>query len=362
MENIIIDGQEYLYDKELDKLIISKYKNEELNNIKKEINENYNNIIDDNIDIDFWQDLLSRKLYKKENKIIYKVWLEKSLNSDIKDLQKNLIKLNCVIKEKTNNSGDCLFESLASFGLGENDSGIEPHIMIRNNVASILLSCKNEINFFPNINMTPNELFENINEIDIVRENDTNDIYIYDYDTMILDLNTDSSWERLPTEFIMMTISRIYKVKFLIYHNKTDYVNKINVWNEVISDDLIETIKLGQINEEHYFPVIEISDKLKNQLEINNELLNIYYDDNINEYKIWANLMLNSLTSNTNLNNETINNDKSIDEYINSDKNENNITNCKTIKKKLIKNDIESNIEKQDYIEISNMNDFFIFL
>ena len=122
--------------------------------------------------------------------------------------------------------------------------------------------------------MTPNELFDNINEIDIVKEKNTTNIHIYNYDTMIIDLNSNFSWERLPTEFIIMTISRIYKVKFLIYHNKTDYINKINVWDGIISDDLIEIIKLGQINEEHYFPVLDIPDELKNQSEIINEISN----------------------------------------------------------------------------------------
>ena len=53
-----------------------------------------------------------------------------SLNLDIKMLQKSIIQNNCYIKSITTNVGNCLFESLGSLGLGDNDLNIAPNKMI----------------------------------------------------------------------------------------------------------------------------------------------------------------------------------------------------------------------------------------
>jgi hypothetical protein len=257
-----------------------------------EINEWYM----ENYDIDFWENLLSRKLDKDERKIIHGIWNETSLNVDIKVLQKNIIQHNCYIKSKTDNIGNCLFESLASLGLGDNDLGINNHTMIRKSLATVLLLAKTEIGFFPKIDLTPEEIFTNSNDIEFIKDKTTGQVYLYDYDMMIYDLNSSFSWERLPTEFILMALSKIYRVEIRIYHNSTNFINKINVLDG-IPDNII---RLGQINEEHYFPLEEIPDELKSDPDVIDTILNtqIVYDKYIRKFKKWSKLMMDSMEIN----------------------------------------------------------------
>ena len=51
--------------------------------------------------------------------------------------------------------------------MGDNDLGINEHYMIRKNLAAVLLAVKTEIGFFPKIDLTPEELFKNINDVEI---------------------------------------------------------------------------------------------------------------------------------------------------------------------------------------------------
>ena len=302
MATFIIDNKEYYYNYDTDSLILLESQKNNIDNNKILVNNKINDdsFYMENINIDFWENLLERKLYKDELKIFHKVWIEKELNEDIKNLQKNLMNSHCYIKAITNNLGNCLFESLASLGLGDNDLNIKSDDMLRKNIASILLALKNEENFFPNINFTPEELFNNINEIEMIKDVDTQKIYIYDYDMMLHDLISNFSWERLPTEFILMAISRIYEIKILIYHNKSNFINEINVWKNTINENIIDTIILGQINEEHYFPVLELPDELKYQNEIIDEIMNtdISYNKYINKYKEWAKFLVDSINHN----------------------------------------------------------------
>jgi hypothetical protein len=155
--------------------------------------------------------------------------------------------------------------------------GILPSEMIRKNLAFLLLAVKTEIGFFQNLqNLTPEEIFLNQNDIEFVKKIGTKDVYIYNYDVMILDLSARYYWKRLPTEFLLMTISRIYQVEILIYHNKTDFINNINVWNNLTHfNDPLEKIRLGQICEEHYFPLLELPDEFKNDKDILDKIIGI---------------------------------------------------------------------------------------
>jgi len=266
----------------------------------------------ENYDIDFWENVLGRKLYSDEMKLIHGIWNENSLNLNIKMLQKSIIQHHCYIKSMTTNVGNCLFESIASLGLGNNNLGIKPSIMIRKNLAAILLLVKTEVGFFPNLpNLTPEEIFLNQNEIEMIKDTNTNQIYMYDYDMMIYDLNLNYSWTRLPMEFLLMTISRIYQVEILIYHNKTDYVNKINVWDKInnnVSYIEIEKIRLGQINEEHYFPLLELVDELKSNPDTIDEILEIEikYDKYSKLFKKWSKIMMESIGISGEANNSII--------------------------------------------------------
>lgn len=315
--------------------------------------DNLNEWYMENYDIDFWENILSRNLEREEKKIIHGVWNENSLNIDVQVLQKNLIKKHCYIKSITNNIGNCLFESLASLGLGDNDLGISTHTMIRKSLATVLLMSKTEIGFFPKIDLTPEELFKNINDIEFVKDKKTGEIYEYDYDMMIYDLNSSFSWERLPTEFILMAVSRIYDVEIKIYHNKSDYVNLINVFENIPS----ETIRLGQINEEHYFPLLEIPDDLKNDPDVIHEILNtkVTYKKCLNEFKKWSKTMMDSIGLNNNFENKHKSHTHIQDSLI--DKSDKIIDDSNSIK--IMKSNNRLTVEQiEDYNEISNFDDF----
>jgi len=322
-------------------------------NIQLIEDEWYSNIYD----IDFWEEMLGRNLNYKEKKMFHGIWNENKLNTDIKMLQKNIIKYNCYIKSITDNIGNCLFESLASLGLGDNDLGINTHEMLRKNIGSVLLLAKTEINFFPLINLTPEEIFINGNEIEFIEEKITGDVYEYDYDMMILDLSSNFSWERLPTEFIFMGISRIYEVEILIYHNKTNYIHKINVWDN--SNPNIEIIRLGLINEEHYFPLLELPEELANEPSVIDEILNteIKYTKSLNKFKKWAKLMMDSIDATNNhleiySSNECKSNECETSELVET--NESNKLKIMITNKKL------TNELMEDYKQISNFDDFDI--
>ena len=323
---LIIDDTKFYWDTDNECLIPYELFNNNLNqkNINKDINKDTNNDANndewymDNYDISFWEKILSRQLDNEEKKLFYRVWNENLLNIDIKMLQSQIIKNNCYIKSITNNVGNCLFESLASFGLGDNDLNIEPSEMIRKNVACILLLVKKEKGFFPNLKYnTPEEIFINQNDIEFVKEKNTKLVYEYDYTMMIYDLSSNYSWTRLPTEFILMAISRIYQVEILIYHNKNDFINKINIWDKTKNFNDIDKIRLGQINEEHYFPLLELPDELKYNNDVLDEIINNYikYDDDTKKFKKWSKIMIESIntyTKDNNLNNDNYNLDESI--------------------------------------------------
>ena len=243
-------------------------------------------------DFDLWESFLNRSLEKKEKKIIYDYLLENDTNLQIKSLHYNLI-LNgsYSIPKLTKNNGNCLFESLSYLGYGTPSE-------IRKNIAALLLLVKNDYNFFPGLNTCPGELFINSNDVDIVKDKNTGQIYEYDYNAMIIDLYTNHSWSRLPMELILMTISRIYEIHIKIFSNKSEYVNTVSVWNLDNLDNLdnsdldidIDIVYLGHLNEEHYVPVIKLDDEIVNNSLLMNEFYNFYpkYISAKNNYHKWG--------------------------------------------------------------------------
>ncbi len=285
---ITIDGKEYEYDHIFDKLIEIQKSNKDLEK------DTFKDIWYPEPDIELWESFLNRELQKDEKELILDLIVEKELNQQINKLSKLLSEKNSFIPKLTNNNGNCLFESLSILGLGDNDLGIEPHVILRNNLSSMLLYVRDMIDFFPDLNMSPQQIFDNSNEIEFIKSKKTGEVFEYNYDMMVCDLRTNFSWTRLPTELILMTISRIYEVRILIYNNKNNYINEINVWKNQNSE--IETIFLGHINEEHYVPVLEIPtyiDDIDTKMYIQ-EIINgdkLVYTNSKNKYEKWANFI-----------------------------------------------------------------------
>lgn len=230
-------------------------------------------------DFELWESLLNRQLQNKERKIIHDYLLEKDTNLQIKTLHNNMLSNGYFfIPKLTKNNGNCLWECLSILGYGKASE-------IRKNIAALLLLVKNDWNFFPNRDTCPEELFINCNDVELVRDKNTGLVYEYDYDMMVLDLYSNHSWNRLPMELILMTVSRVYEINFKIFSNNSDYINKISI------DNLEEeNIYLGHINEEHYLPIIKIDDELENDPVLLLEYLNTYpiYTSAKKNYDKWA--------------------------------------------------------------------------
>jgi hypothetical protein len=239
-------------------------------------------------DFDYWELFLNRKLKEKEQRIIHDYLLENDINSQIKSLHFNLV-LNgtFTIPKLTKNNGNCLFESLSYLGYGKSSE-------IRKNIAALLLSVKNNYDFFPNKNICPEEMFTNCNDVELVKDEISNKVYEYDFDAMVVDLYSNHSWARLPMELILMTISRIFEINIKIFSNKSEYINTVSVWDA--SDD-IETVYLGHLNEEHYVPVIKISEDITKDSFLMDEFTKCYpiYTSAKKNYHKWGKNMAMNL-------------------------------------------------------------------
>ena len=194
-----------------------------------------------------WEKDIGRTLNPNEKKIIKKLISEKFINEKIKQLAFNANIKNLYIGKLTELEGNCLFESLNYFGIGNN---IED---LRNSLASFMFLFKNYNNLFPNIHDSLETLFKQINDIEIVfsRNGKERIFYTYNYDIMCQDLCNSTSWNMLPTQLILMVISYIYKVEICIINSQSDYVSNIKTHN--FNTD--KKIFLGQLDELHYFPL-----------------------------------------------------------------------------------------------------------
>ncbi len=285
MEDFTIDGVKFYYSEELGEYIeMVDSDSSDSSNLSIEISKK---AIPPFPDIGLWEEYLGRNLTKKEKEIITDLIEENITNEEIEKIKLNLSNINCYIPVLSNSNGNCLFESLVYAGLEINSLGIEPSDYLRQQLSGILLTNRNNINFFPNLNQTPEEIFINANEIETVKDKKTKQVYKYDYDIMILDIQTDKSWKRLPTELILMTVSQVYNVEILIHHNNSKYINRINMVNNDTSQT--KKIRLVLINEEHYIPVKDIPEYLINDSDTiqNISKINLVYIDAREEYDKW---------------------------------------------------------------------------
>jgi hypothetical protein len=226
-------------------------------------------------DIETWESFLNRDLTMEEKLYLMDVVIEKGLNKEIYSLQENLKKDGSLyIPKLTSNVGNCLFESLEILGYGDAEQ-------IRKNVTAVMTLCAKDESFFPYIHQSLRNIFANSNDIATVLDKNEEKCYKYNFDMMLVDLYSKHSWSRLPTELILMVISRIYKIQILIYHNNTAYVSTINIWNDM---QIVSTIRLGQLNEEHYVPIKQITD------DISGDIVNkkIKYVKAKNRFHKWA--------------------------------------------------------------------------
>ncbi|AYV80356.1 MAG: hypothetical protein Gaeavirus38_2 [Gaeavirus sp.] len=232
-------------------------------------------------DMTSWTKFLGREMTLAEIQIINNVLTEDEQNNKLKTLHKTLLTTGLfMIPNLTKDNGNCLFESLHHLDLGKPNE-------IRHNIAALLLSIRDIKHFFPNIESSPEELFNDTNELHAVYAD--NEPHLYNYDMMIADLYTNNSWTRLPTELILMTISRIYEIIIIIHSNIRTEPTIINVWNEEDAAHY-DKVHLGHIDDSHYIPIIKIDDDLASEKDTYDEISSVLplYNDAVSKYKRWA--------------------------------------------------------------------------
>jgi hypothetical protein len=221
-----------------------------------------------NFNIGGLENLLQRKLTKKEYHIIKEANGETNMNQQITKIFDLANKQNLYIPELTNLDGNCIFESLKYHNLCENIDEF------RCGLAYILMLFKNKKYFIPNQELTLEEIFNLSNNIDSVLCLNTESLYKYTFETMCYDLSTNTSWTRLNVELLFLTLTVLFNIEIIIFHNNGHITNIKTIQNEnTIS------IYLGLIDECHYIPICD-----KNKIDTTTYTCPTY-TNNINTFK-----------------------------------------------------------------------------
>lgn len=219
------------------------------------------------------QQYLNRRLSNKEKEIIEHFKEEYKMNQKLANLYKTCPQQNLFCPVLTSLDGNCLFESLVYYKVADNVEKLRKYVSL------LLFVYKNYKNFIPGTSDTLEEIFIMANEIEYVKcSNGT--YYKYTYDVMCQDVSNMNAWSKLPTQLILMVLSYAFKLEFVILNDNGDYINKINVYENVENNKTeVFTIYLGHIQEAHYIP-LDINTK--------NEGF-IFYDDCKNNLQTWIN-------------------------------------------------------------------------
>ena len=102
---------------------------------------------------------------------------------------------------------------------------------------------------------------------------------------MCQDLASDFSWTRLPTQLIMIFMSKIFNIKLEVVSNLSNYVNIINANSD--SDHPTE-ILLGHIGESHYVPLMWRTGASEDDKEL-------YHEEYKTKFFEWAYMMEQSV-------------------------------------------------------------------
>ena len=213
-----------------------------------------------------WTKYLNRELTIEEKHLFNTVRMEKMLNMQLEKINENINKKNLEISYLTPLDGNCLFESLSYLGVGNNSDEL------RKAVCYLMVIFKDYKNFFPDQAETISELFQVFNEIEYVHCRQDSRIYKYSFEVMCQDLYEACNWTRLPTQLILMFISKIFNLNIIIIQeNGFEH-------NIFVGDKEAIPIYLAHLSESHYLPIDKVKDSLK-ELE---------YDNCKNNFIKWA--------------------------------------------------------------------------
>lgn len=173
---------------------------------------------------------------------------ETKLEKMMKNLDINCKKKNYLISKITNMNGDCFFEVLLSNNICDNV------VEMRRMVAILFMNFRYVKGFFKKFpHNTLQNLFDEFNTTQIYRINGKD--IPYTYDVMCYDLIQKGSWNKLPTHFMMMIISKCYNIKFIIINSNNENIIEIN---ESKNNDKTKEIGLGFLPEFHYVGIKKI--------------------------------------------------------------------------------------------------------
>lgn len=196
-------------------------------------------------DIGYWCRYLDRELHNNEISLLKKLKTERLINNDIKKLYIKAEQNNMHIPILPYVDGNCLFSCLKYYGICNDIDEFKYEL------ATIMLFFRDKKNFIPGDDRNLKEAIEDTLELHFVVCENTGKMYKYDYNAMCIDLLSNSSWNRLNTEILLMIMSIVLNLKFTIFHSDNDHKTIICI-NE---NKNTFNIYLGLIDEFHYIPL-----------------------------------------------------------------------------------------------------------
>ncbi len=290
----------------------------DVNTLNKDVNTPIKDVNTPIKDMDFpktinkkkWMEYLDRDLTPYEDNILNDLKCEKDINKQLEELHNIVIDKGYYISDLTNLHGNCLFESLVHHNICNDET------ILRKSLAHLLYIYGNYKGFFESQNETLRELFVFANDIEFVFNPNDKTFYQYTYDIMCQDISNDNSWMRLPTQLLLMFISRLFNIEIIIIHdnghetiinsnNSSETIINSNNSSETIinSNNSSETIinsnnkiYLCLMNEFHYLPLKKINkgkdDGKKDEKEEEDEEIEILlYNDAYNKFIEWSKKM-----------------------------------------------------------------------
>lgn len=198
-----------------------------------------------------WTKYLNRELNNEEKGLFNNVRIEKILNMQIEKINENIKKNDLEISYLAPLDGNCLFESFSKLGIGNNSDEL------RKAICYLMIIFKDYKNFFPDQTETISELFTTFNEIEYVHCKQDSRIYKYTFDVMCQDLYEACNWSRLPTQLILMFVSKIFNLNIIIVQ-ESGFEHNI-----CMGDKDAMTIHLAHLSECHYMPIDKVVEKGK---------------------------------------------------------------------------------------------------
>lgn len=191
--------------------------------------------------------MLEKLQIKLHNQMIRKY------NKTIRELAENSRKYGYDVYKLTRLEGNCLFESLIHLGYGTTVK------KFRNMLSYMVYQYGNYPGFFPNQpGVTLKTMFYEKREDSLVYDIEKKKIIEYDYDTMCTDITCNYSWELLPTQLLLMVISRIYNIRILVFSSENDNITDASYNPDAKYD---KKVAIGQLDYSHYVPLIKRSAK-----------------------------------------------------------------------------------------------------